>query len=238
MEGKRCALITGCDHGLGPELARGLEARGWRVVRCTLKEPERTGADVPSPDILPGTDISDDESVRLMARKAAGLVPRLDMLINNAGILGDMEKTLGEEIDTEQILEVFNVNALGALRVTNALTPLLFRSPAPTVVNISSEAGSIAGCRREGWWGYCMSKAANNMQGALAHNVLRKHGGRVIQVHPGHMATYMRGHLDETAKYTPAEAADRILGTLFSPDLKPADAHPLFIDLNGKEMEW
>ena len=80
---------------------------------------------------------------------------------------------------------------------------MLRRGTDKTVVNISSEAGSIADYKRTGWFGYCMSKAANNMQGALIHNTLRREGGRVFQIHPGHVATYMRGHLDTTARITP-----------------------------------
>ncbi|MBR6706517.1 MAG: SDR family NAD(P)-dependent oxidoreductase [Clostridia bacterium] len=237
MAETKTALVTGCDHGLGPALADGLENLGWRVVRCAL-EAEEEAAERDGRRIKLRMDISRDDSVRAAAAEVSRLIPRLDLLVNNAGILGDMEKTLGEDIDTQEILRVFNVNALGTLRVTNALTPLLKRSEAPVVLNVSSEAGSIGTCWRHSWWGYCMSKAANNMQGAIAHNALRAFGGRVIQMHPGHMATYMRGHLDETARFTPAEAAERILRTLFSPDLKAADEHPLFIDLDGKEMAW
>lgn len=237
MAEEKIALVTGCDRGLGPALADGLEALGWRVVRCALEGAEKA-AEPDGGRAALRMDISRDDSVRAAAEEISRLIPRLDLLVNNAGILGDMEKTLGEDIDTQEILRVFNVNALGTLRVTNAMTPLLIRSAAPVVLNISSEAGSVGTCWRRGWWGYCMSKAANNMQGAIAHNALRPLGGRVIQMHPGHMATYMRGHLDETARFTPAEAAERILRTLFSPDLKAVDEHPLFIDLDGKEMAW
>ena len=127
-------------------------------------------------------DIASDESVRAAA--AAFPFPRLDLLINNAGILGNMEDGPEDELDFDLMLKVLNVNALGTLRVTAAFLPLLMKGAEKTVVNISSEAGSITDCRRTGWFGYCMSKAANNMQGALIHNTLRKAGGRVIQFLP------------------------------------------------------
>ena len=63
-----------------------------------------------------------------------------------------------------ELLQVINVNAVGTLRVTNALSKLVMMSDLKMIVNISSEAGSIQDCFRQGWFGYGMSKAANNMQ--------------------------------------------------------------------------
>ncbi len=82
-----------------------------------------------------------------------------------------------------------------------------------------------------------MSKAANNMQGALIHNTLRREGGRVFQIHPGHVATYMRGHLDMTAKITPEESAAGILKVVLD-EPHPVKDHPLYLDYLGKELPW
>ena len=77
-----------------------------------------------------------------------------------------------DDLDFDEISRVINVNAIGTLRVTNALSSLVLNSTEKTIVNISSEAGSIADCWRTGWCGYWMSKAANNMQSALVHTDL------------------------------------------------------------------
>ena len=232
------ALVTGCDHGVGEALAEGLLRRGYHVVCCRLDPGEKridaVAARYPETCEILDLDISRDESVR---RLGALTVPCLDLLINCAGILGEMEEGPFGTLDYDLMQKVINVNALGTLRVTAAVLPLVVKSADRTVVNISSEAGSIGDCWRTGWFGYCMSKAANNMQGALIHNTLRSQGGRVIQMHPGHVATYMRGHLDTTAKITPEESAAGILKVVLDTPL-PAGEHPLYLDYRGKELPY
>jgi len=148
-----------------------------------------------------------------------------------------MAKVLGDELDYNEILHVINVNAVGTLRVTNALCSLVMNSKLKTIVNISSEAGSIKDCFREGWFGYCMSKSTNNMQSALVHNNIREKGGRVIAMHPGHVATYMRGHLDTTAKINPTESAKGILHVVLDTEL-PVEERPLFLNYLGERLPW
>ncbi|MBQ8823023.1 MAG: SDR family NAD(P)-dependent oxidoreductase [Lachnospiraceae bacterium] len=234
-------LITGTDHGLGLALVKDLLERGFFVVACRLN-PEEKQVDALLEAYgerlkIVELDIGKDASVACMKEKVAGLVPHIDLLINSAGILGDMSRVLGDELDYDEILQVINVNALGALRVTNALVEQVMRSELKTILNISSEAGSIGDCWREGWFGYCMSKAAANMQSVLAYNNIRKDGGRLIVMHPGHMATYMRGHLDTTAKMTPEEASKIILHTVLDTEL-PVEEKPLYINLYGERLPW
>ena len=233
------ALVTGCDHGVGLCLAEKLLDRGYHVALCRMN-PEEKQADAlaekyPGRAFLFQLDISQDESVRMLAENLP--FPWLDLIVNNAGILGNMEDGPEEALDFDLMLRVMNVNALGTLRVTTALLPLLRKGEDKTVVNISSEAGSIGDCERTGWFGYCMSKAANNMQGALIHNTLRQEGGRVLQIHPGHVATWMRGHLDITAKITPEVSAEGILRVVLDED-HPTKERPLYLDYMGKELIW
>ena len=182
-------------------------------------------------------DIGSDESVFKASNDIKNMTDHIDLLINCAGILGDMNKNLGDDLDFDEIMRVINVNAIGTLRVTNALSSLVLNSTEKTIVNISSEAGSIADCERTGWFGYCMSKAANNMQSALVHNNIRKLGGKVFAIHPGHVATYMRGHLDTTAKITPDVSAEGILHVVLDMPY-PINSRPLYLDYTGKELPW
>ena len=238
---QKYALVTGTDHGVGLALVEELLMRGYYVVATRLHSAE-TAIDTlweshKDRMAIVQLDIGSDESVSAMKEQVVTLVPYLNLLINNAGILGDMQKVLGEELDFNEMLQVINVNGLGALRVNNALAELVLQSEEKTIINISSEAGSIADCEREGWFGYCISKAANNMQSALVHNNIRKHGGRVIAMHPGHVATYMRGHLDTTAKLTPKESATGILQVVLDTEL-PADKRPAYVDYKGNPLPW
>ena len=235
------ALVTGTDHGIGLELARQLLSRGYYVTACRLR-PQEEAIDAlcagnPGRMQVLTLDISQDESVKQMAQAVEHATPCLDLLINNAGILGDMAKTVGDELDFDEMLRVFNVNALGPLRVTNALAAHLLRGEEKKIINLSSEAGSIQDCWREGWFGYCMSKAANNMQGALVQNALRRGGVRVVQMHPGHVATYMRGHLDTTARITPDLSAAGILRVALD-TAWPASDRPLFLDEQGNTLKY
>ena len=235
------ALVTGCDHGLGLSLASQLLGRGYRVAACRLNR-EETQIDALAkehPDQLSvfSVDIGRDGDVRALCEAVGRTFPCLDLVINCAGILGVMDPGPDGELDYDLMLRVFNVNALGTLRVSTGLLPLLRRGRDKTVVNISSEAGSIADCWRTGWFGYCMSKAANNMQGALLHNTLRQEGGQVIQIHPGHVATYMRGHLDETAALTPEASARNVLSAVLDTP-RPVRERPWFLDHLGREMPW
>ncbi len=238
---QKYAFVTGTDHGVGLALAEELLERGYYVVAARLNPGEtqidRLVEKHPDRAAIVQVDIGKDDSVAQMKEQVEKTVPRIDLLINCAGILGDMQRRLGEELDFEEMLEVINVNALGALRITNALWELVLKSEDKTVLNISSEAGSIADCGREGWFGYCISKAANNMQSALVHNNLRKQGGRVIAMHPGHVATYMRGHLDTTAKLTPKESACGILKVVLEQELSQ-DIRPDYVNYKGEKLPW
>ena len=230
------AVVTGTDHGLGRELAKGLFTRGYSVLAGRYDMSEENSI-VQDGILSLSLDLTDQHSIESFAREVHRVTDRIDLLINNAGILGDMQKTIADPLDREDIRRVIDCNAIGTLMLTNVLYSLISRGDQKLIVNISSEAGSISDCYRDGWFGYCMSKAANNMQGALVHNLFKQIGGRVIQMHPGHVRSYMRGHLDETGKLTPAESAAAILKTVLDTEL-PAEDRPLYIDYEGKRLNY
>ncbi len=240
---KKNAFVTGADRGLGYSLTEVLLENDYRVFAGRYMKDwpwldrlkEKHGDDLYLVDL----DISDTASVKRAAESIKIETDSLDLLINNAAIVGPEENNLAifEDVDIDKILRVYNVNTLGALRVTHALIDLVLNSRDKLIVNISSEAGSIARCWRTGEYGYCMSKAALNMQSAILHNSIREKGGQVLVVHPGWMQTYMQGVRNDKADFPPEKSASDIYKLIQRKDEFKGDK-PVFIDHLGNLWPW
>jgi len=239
---KRVACVTGADRGLGLSLVRSLLAKQFSVFAGQfLKESEDLKAlkeRYPEQLELIPLDISNKDSVKQAARVIASKTGYVDMIINNAGIIRSADNaTVLVELDDEGMAEIYNVNTLGALRVSNALMGLLLQSEDKLIVNISSEAGSIARNKRINMYGYCMSKAALNMQSSLMHNHLKTLGGQVMVFHPGWLQTYMHGKKDEQAETTPEKSAGQIIDLVLDYK-KYLGEEPAYLDLDGSSWPW
>jgi NAD(P)-dependent dehydrogenase (short-subunit alcohol dehydrogenase family) len=237
------ACVTGADRGLGFALTSQLLKRNYTVFAGRyMKEWDalnRLTAMYPEHLMPIDLDVSNDESVYAFGAAVAGVTDRLELVINNAGIAIDLEHNLYSGLNTESMLRTFNVNALGPLRVTVALAPLLLSGESKLLVNISSEAGQINQTWREGWYGYCMSKAALNIQSNIVHNELKSKGGRVLVIHPGWMKTYMSGELNEEADLHAEEAAAHIVDTVLRYEAaENIPTSPSFVEYLGREMHW
>ena len=134
-------LITGANKGLGRETARRLLADGHDVW-ITARNPatgkaaaEELGAR------FVALDVTDDTSVAVAAKRVADQ-GGLDVLINNAGIVGPRKAV--QELTPDDVREVFETNVIGIVRVTRAFLPLLEHSANPVIVNVSSGMGSLA----------------------------------------------------------------------------------------------
>ncbi len=179
------AVVTGSSRGIGLELCRQLHAAGWKVTAlCRHTTPALEALGVP---LREGIDVTDEAALRQLG---TGLEARsIDLLINNAGILDNVSL---ESLDIESCRRQFEVNALGPLRVTQALLPALVEGG--KVALVTSRMGSIGDNTSGGSYGYRMSKAALNAAGkSLAHDL----AGRRISVailHPGYVRTDMTGH--------------------------------------------
>ncbi len=235
-------VITGADRGLGLAIVRQLLEDGWAVFaghHSAINENlEALKASYPLRFYTCQVEIGEDASVKAFEKMIKNEFTHVDMLINNAGILGEFEETIEGTIDTEDILHTFNVNALGALRVSNALIDLVLEGDLKVIVNISSEAGSIGENKRDAWFGYCMSKAALNMSGSIIHQTLRKKGGRVIQLHPGYVKTYMHGHYNEEATLTAEESATMVLKVIQEQLLGKVEDQPDYVTYKGESLPW
>jgi NAD(P)-dependent dehydrogenase (short-subunit alcohol dehydrogenase family) len=224
-------FITGAGRGLGLCLANRFLQDGFTVFagkyRTTAGLDGLAGPYLHPVELI----VTDDRSVADAARATSAIAPGLDLLINNAAICEDEGGRI-ESLDIVRVMKIMDVNLYGPLRVTKAFLPLLRAGNLKTIVNISSEAGSIADCWRKGMFGYCMSKAALNMQSKLLHNHLREERFRVLCVHPGWMKTDMGG---KNADIDPQEAAQGILGIVNS-SVPAADV--LFCDYNGSPLKY
>jgi NAD(P)-dependent dehydrogenase (short-subunit alcohol dehydrogenase family) len=146
-------------------------------------------------------DVTDATSVRQAAERIDTEYGRLDMLINNAGIALADGSGLPSETTLETLRTVYATNVFGVVAVTNAMLPLLRRSPAARIVNVSSEVGSITSMTDPAsplWTAtsvsYPSSKAALNMVTAMYAKELRDTPIKVNAANPGYCATDLNGH--------------------------------------------
>ena len=191
----KTALITGANRGIGLELAKQLQQKGYKIIAtCRQSSPE---LDTLNCQVETEVDVTDSDSILELAEKIEG--QHIDILINNAGFLQSMSL---DSLDFEAMRMQYEINTLGPLRVTANLLPNL--SKGSKIAIITSRMGSIED-GSGGQYGYRMSKSAVNMVGSsLAHD-LKPKGIAVALLHPGYVRTDMTGgsgliNADESAK--------------------------------------
>ncbi len=210
-------MVTGGNRGIGFETCRQLAKHGLRVLLGSRDEGKGhaaaqrlrdEGLDV---DAAP-LDVSDDGSVRRFADFMRRTHGRVDVLVNNAGIMIDSDGAWSEgaasvfQASIETIRRTMETNAYGALRVTQALLPLLPRDGA-RIINVSSGMGQLADMNG-GWTAYRMSKTALNALTRILADELKATGIRVNSICPGWVRTDMGG---AGAPRTTEQAADTIV---------------------------
>jgi NAD(P)-dependent dehydrogenase (short-subunit alcohol dehydrogenase family) len=194
-------LITGANKGLGFETARQLIAAGHAVYLGSRDAARGHRAAARLGARLVVLDVTDDASVAAAAQ-AIEADGGLDVLVNNAGIEVRAEGNVvpgAAEVTADQLRSLFETNVFGVVRVTHAFLPLLRRSAAPVVVNVSSGLASLTRVSTPGTPAYAYpgvaypaSKAAVNMitvQYAKAFPDMR-----INAVEPGFTATDLNGN--------------------------------------------
>ena len=180
----KTALITGANRGIGLELAKQLQNNDYNViVACRKSSPELETLNC---QVEINFDVANEKSVQALATKLINT--KLDLLINNAGILGSMGL---DDLDYDSIRQQFEINTLGPLRVTENFLPHL--SKGSKVAIITSRMGSIAD-GSGGQYGYRISKTAVNMVGGCLAHDLKDQGIAVALLHPGYVRTGMTGN--------------------------------------------
>lgn len=223
-------LITGANRGIGLELAKAFIAQGhevWGTAR-EASPPELLSA---GPAGVISFDLADESSIAAGVADLSNRISHLDVLINSAGIDAraldaPIEARGPFDLDADTFAAVTRVNAVGPMVVTREALPLLRGSDQPTVVNISSQLGSMEVAAKLGSdTSYCVSKAALNMLTVKSAAVLGAEGMTVVAVHPGWVSTEMGG---ETAPLSPADSAAALYELI--DNLSPSD--------NGRFLQW
>ena len=205
----KTALITGANKGIGHEVARQLAAKGFHVfvgarnVKAGRKAAEEIARKCGKATFLE-IDVADNSSVSKAAREFSNTEDHLDVLVNNAGIIADGDEAI-LEISDDLFRKTLETNTLGPLRVTRAFAPLLRKSKAPRVINVSSGSGQLTG-GADGWApAYSISKTALN--GVTSQLAAAFPKFAVNSVCPGWVRTDMGG---ENASRSVEEGADTI----------------------------
>ena len=230
----RVALVTGANRGIGLEVCRQLAERGFAVV-LTARDAEKARAAAEkvksAGQVEPAAlDVSDARSIARAAAEISNRHDHLDVLINNAGINYDTWET-AENADIDvTVAETIRTNLLGPWRVCQAFLPLLRKSKAGRIVNVSSESGSITEMGA-GPPAYQVTKAALNAFTRTLAGELR--GARILvnAVCPGWVATDMGG---AGAPRSVKQGAASIIWAATLPDNGPTGG--FFRD--GKPLPW
>jgi len=219
-------LITGANRGIGLALTQQFAQRGDRVIAVCRHGSEAlaaTGARVET-----AVDVTDDAALATLARDLGDV--RIDTLVLNAGILA--RDTLGA-IDSDgfdSMQRQFEVNAMGPLRVVQALLGQL--ADGAKIGIVTSRMGSVADNTSGGSYGYRASKAAVNAIGKSLAIDLKPRGISVFLLHPGHVATDMVGGSGDV---TPTIAARQLLARLDTLTLAQTGT---FWHANGIALPW
>lgn len=223
--GRRVALVTGANRGIGLETCRQLGRKGLRVILTARKAEagekaagilETEGVEVEFRRL----DVTDAESIDDCAKGLERDIGRLDVLVNNAGIMLDSSKH-GESIfqaERELLRESFDVNTLGPLLVAKSLVPLMRRNDYGRIVNVSSGMGQLSDMDG-GYPGYRISKTALNAVTVILARELEGTNIKANSVCPGWVRTDMGG---DNAPRSPEQGADTIVWLATLPDDGPS----------------
>jgi NAD(P)-dependent dehydrogenase (short-subunit alcohol dehydrogenase family) len=206
---KKIALITGANKGIGFEIARQLAQLGYKVL-IGARDPQR-GEEAAKTLQTEGLDaafihidVTDQETIDSSAKKIGKEYGKLDVLVNNAAIAQD--NVPPSQLDMEILRRTYETNVFGLFAVTKAMIPLLLKSEAGRIVNMSSGAGLFKETSSPGWrpeWNsiaYSTSKSAVNAMTIQFALELRGTNIKVNAVNPGYTLTDMSPEGERTVE--------------------------------------
>ena len=230
------SLVTGANRGIGLALVQHLLERGDHVT-ATCRQPAKANALNTLAGEFPGRlhvlplDVANQKSRLELVRELPLMLGddgRIDLLINNAGVLHPGERF--GHVQAEHLEDSFRVNAIGPFLFTQSLAPLL--ADGARIANLSSVMGSISRCGEFRSPSYCSSKAAQNMLNVELAHALRARGIVVLALHPGWVQTEMGGSSATVA------VDDSAIGLLKVIAASTIDDSGRFLDWSGKSLPW
>lgn len=224
-------LITGANRGIGLQLTRHFLDQGWQVI-ATCRKPDAAPALAalagPRLRVLP-LEVTDARSVLALVAALDGTA--LDVLINNAGIMGPAQQGV-RDMDYDGFLQTLNTNAVAPLRVSAALLPNLKQARRPRIITVSSQMGAFGLDMGPGHIAYSSSKTAVSKVMQLMAKELAEEGIIVCPVHPGWVKTDMGG---PAAQLDPADCAAGLYQLIDGLQLQHSGR---FWTWDGREHVW
>jgi len=232
----RVALVTGANRGIGLEVARQLANLGYRVILSArnIDQGEAAAEMLCSNDakVYPvELDVTDEAEVERLVDRVSSDFGRLDVLVNNAGILVD-ESDLPSKTKAQTVRTTLETNLLGPWRLCQAFIPLMKRNNYGRIVNVSSGAGALSEMSDSLYApAYTISKTALNALTIMLASELQDSNTLVNAVCPGWVRTDMGG---SGAPRSVQEGADTAVWLATLPDNGPSGG--FFRD--RKRIEW
>ena len=232
-------LITGSNRGLGLAFTEQYAAKGWNVLATcrdlgAASDLRALASTFPAIQLETLDVTRDDQVTALAARYPA---QPIDVLLNNAGIYGNLGHQTLNALDFDEAKRVFDVNALGALRVSQAFLPQVAASNQKKIISLGGGLGAQSiGSLFAGHYFMKMSKAAHLMAMGILQTETRERGIIVVMISPGRVATQLMRDSGWTgAALSPADSARLVIARIDA--LEPA-MHGRLITYDGQIVPW
>lgn len=226
-------VVSGASRGLGASIARMHLEKGDIVHLIVRKESDfvkEAEKRYPEKVRVHFGDIASVSLLKNACREIIREIEHIDILYNVAAVFNEADKCGLNDLDFDIAPEIYNINALGPLRVLQQLDPVI--DGKTRIVNVSSQSGSCEDTDEVTKYAYSMSKAALNFASKLYYRE-KQRGRNIIVVCPGWMRTDMGG---AEADLDPDESAEGIIH--LAEDMENLDPDWMFFKYNGSKIHW
>ncbi len=237
-------LVTGANRGIGLALAKNYAERGWTVI-ATARKPEKADelnalAAANKKVSVEQMDLLDHAGIDALAEKLRGV--SIDVLLNNAAIMGDAADQDFGNYKYETLMKVIEVNVAGTLKMTEAFVDHVAASEQKKIVGVTSIQGSIGALRDPLIPFYKMSKTALNMGMKSVSKHVKRKKITIALISPGAVDTRMMNAALDHANYkgksfmiTTAQSAEAVINVIDQYELKHSGA---FMAHTGEQLPW